>query len=325
MLLARHLALAVVLLAGALPATALAQRGTTQDALSRMEETVAMRVEDGVFTAEDVTPAIVVSVAPAFEETRAWYPTAALASLVRVFGAAGLRSCEACMAPRLHVEQGRMEQNLVSLTTAEIIRLDENSRGTALAARTAIWLDETPEGVSLRIIDLRNSRIVVAENFDPGLVERARTSKNFSLTRELERRARGDAITHTFFDVAAYPGQHVSWDFMEQWGDTNHNLSGLTLSLFDPVVGIGGAYYRVVPKALNIMVGAKIIMSVPTALVSAVAGEQQDVLDPLLTAVLVVRVPIASSNYGLILTASTNGQIGLGISMMNISLLPVLP
>ena len=38
-----------------------------------------------------------------------------------------------------------------------------------------------------------------------------------------------------------------------------------------------------------------------------------------------MRIPFGRSNYGALLTASTNGQVGFGISLMNISLLPVLP
>lgn len=320
-MLLRHLLIAASLL----PATAWAQRETTRDALSRLEETFAMRLEDGGFSTEELIPAIVVSAAPAFEESRAWYPTAALASLVRVFGSSGLRSCEACMAPRLYVEEGRLEQTTTALGVAEIVRLDENNRGKAPPARAAIWLDETPQGVSLKVIDLRNSRIVLAENFDPSLREMARTRKTFSLTRELDRRARGDSITHTFMDATLYPGQHLSFDWTEQWGDSNRNLSGVTLSLFDPVVGVGGAYYRVIPQALNIMIGGKIIMSVPTALVESITGQSVDLLDPLLTGVFVVRVPIGSSNYGISLTASTNGRVGIGFCLMNTSTLPVLP
>jgi hypothetical protein len=268
---------------------------------------------------------MVVSVSPAFEESKTWYPTAALATLVRVFGSEGLRSCEACMAPRLYVEEGRLEQNTTNLGATEITRLDESARGTATPARTAIWLEETADGVSLRIIDLRNSRIVLAENFDQGLASAAGTRRSFTLARELDRRARGDSLAHTFIDIAVYPGQHVSLDFTEQWGDTNANLSGVSFSLFDPILGVGGSYYRVVPQALNITVGLKILMSLPTAIVRGISQQDTDLIDPLLTGVLLVRVPIASSNYGLILSASTNGRIGLGLSLMNVSLLPFLP
>ena len=54
-------------------------------------------------------------------------------------------------------------------------------------------------------------------------------------------------------------------------------------------------------------------------------GDTGDVIDPIVTGVAVVRVPFGRSNYGAVLTASTNGQIALGVSLMNISPLPVLP
>lgn len=301
-----------------------AQRDTTRDALLRLEDSLSIRREDGVL-GKDLLPAIVVSVTPAYEESKKWFPTAALKTLVHVFGAAGLRSCEACMAPRLYIEDGRLEQNTTDLTTAEISRLDETARGKSAASRTAIWLDETAEGVSLRIIDLQNSRIVFAENFDRNLSESASTRRTVVEARELDRRARGDALTHTFIDVAIYPGQHVSLDWSEQWGDTNRNLSGVSLSIFDPVVGFGGEYFRVIPELYNLMVGAKLLLSIPTALVSAVSGRNNQVIDPIVTGVFMARLPIASSNYGIIFSASTNGRFGLGFSLMNFSLLPFLP
>jgi hypothetical protein len=308
-----------------LPTAALAQREASRQALSRLDETLTLRLREGGFDVKALLPAIVVSVNPAFEETRTWYPTEALATLVRVFGAAGLRACDACMAPRTYIQEGLVEQVSTNLGAAEIVRLDETSRGSSAPARTAIWLDETAEGVSLRIVDLDNSRILLAENFDAAMRGAARTRRNLALIRELDRRARGDSITHTFFDVTIYPGQHVSLDWTDQWGDTNANLSGFSLSLFDPVLGVGGAYYRVIPSALNISVGAKLLMSVPTSLVQGITGESVELIDPLLTAVFMVRLPIARSNYGITFSASTNGQVGIGISLMNISLLPFLP
>jgi hypothetical protein len=325
LLLTRLLPAAALLLALFAPGAALAQRDTTREALSRLEESTLLQIEEGGLEPKELLPAIVVGVRPAFEESKAWYPTAALSTLVRVFGAAGLRSCEACMAPRLWVEPGRVEQQSAELGAPEIVRLDESSRGTAAPARSAIWLDETAEGVSLRIIDLRNSRIVLAQNFDASLGEQARSERNLQLSRELARRARGDSIAHTFFDVIVYPGQHLSMDFADQWGETNANLFGVSVSLYDPVLGVGAGYYRVMPRALNLMVGAKVLMSVPTALVNSITDENQEVIDPLLTGVLLVRVPVGQTNYGVTLGLSTNGQVGIGLCLMNLSMLPFLP
>ncbi len=310
------------------PAVAQAQREITRNALLRFEETMSLRREEGAREVKELLPAIVISVTPAFEQTRAWYPTAALASLVHVFGAPSLRSCEACMAPHAYIANGRFEQSSTALTAAEITRLDALARGKSAPARIAIWLDETTEGVSLKVIDLQNSRIVMAQNFDPSLSEQARTTKGQTFAEELDRRQRGDSLTHTFIDVALYPGQHISLDWAEQWGDTNANLSGVSLSLFDPVLGVGAEYFRVIPQALNLMVGAKVLLSVPTALIQAIAGSRGQVptlFDPIITGVFMVRLPIASSNYGVILSVSTNGRVGLGFSLMNLSLLPFLP
>lgn len=231
------------------------------------------------------------------------------------------------MAPHAYVQSGRFEQSSTALGAAEISQLDSIARGTSAPARIAIWLDETIDGVSLRIIDLQNSRIVMAQNFDPSLTEATRTKKGISYSEELDRRARGVSLTHTFIDVAIYPGQHISLDWAEQWGDENRNLSGVSLSLFDPLLGIGAHYFRVIPQALNVMVGAKVLLSIPTALVAAVTqGQQPNGLpDPLVTGVFMIRLPIASSNYGVILSVSTNGRVGLGFSLLNFSFLPFLP
>jgi hypothetical protein len=273
-------------------------------------------------------PAVVVSTAPAYAETTSWFPTAAIASLASALGRGGLRACEACMAPRLYVRDGRMEHNFVAPTLAEIAQLDEQARGADPAARTAIWLDETASGVTLRIIEIATSKIVYAENFDARLKQRARSAQNATATAELERRMRGDGLVHTFIDVGVAPGQHLSGDWVEQWGPQNENLTGVSVSLFDPILGIGAAYYRVIPQAFGISVGAKAMVSVPRAVITAIDPDAEvdgTGIDPLLTGVGVVRVPLFDTNYGLLLTASTNGRFTIGLSLLNISLLPVLP
>ncbi len=328
MLLARTFSLLVAVALGLAlaPTVAHAQRQSTRDALTRLEETLAIEQEDHAFDLKQLAPAIVVSTRPAYEETRVWFPNAALDTLGHVLGAGSLRACEACMTPRLYVAEGHLDQDVGEMDLAEIVRLDDSTRGSSAPARTAIWLDETPGGVSLRMVDLRNGRILVAQNFDPQMQEAARTERGYSQTRDLARRIRGDALTQTFIDVALYPGLHASLDFSEQWGDTNANLSGVSLSAYDPVLGIGASYFRVVPQAFNIAVGGKVLLSVPTALVKSVSNNGSgSVLDPLLTGVAMVRIPIATSNYGVILSASTNGRFGIGFSLMNLSLLPFLP
>jgi hypothetical protein len=313
----------LVLTALLLARSAWADPAATGDALDRLEEVLALRMDEGSFRRDEVLPALVVSVEPRYTASETWFSARALEVLGRAFGLSGLRLCEACMAPRTWVRDGNLEYQTGAIGLDELVRLDEATRGDALPARSAIWLDEHRGGVGVRIVDLATGRVIFAQNVDPLLVENANTHRMGALTEELERRARGDSLTQTFVDAAVYPRQHISLDFTDQWGKTNANLSGVTISLLDPVVGLGFAHYRRLPL-LNLLVGAKAIVSLPTA-VSASLGGGDEVIDPLLTAVGVVRVPFGRSNYGVVATASTNGAIGVGLSLMNIRILPVLP
>ncbi len=308
------------------PLWAVAQRDTTRNALSRMEAALSVQInETGALTRKDILPTIVVSAEARYQETTAWYPTEAVGTVVRLWGPSSVRLCEACMAARLRVEPGRFEQNTAALSGPEIAAFDETIRGTAQGARTAIWVDETAQGVSVRILDLKNSRILYAENFDDHPREAKALAKNIALIKEQERRVRGDALSHTFVDVGVLPSQHIGIDWSEQWGDTNANLAGFSLTLLDPIVGVGGSYFRIIPEAFNITVGIKVLVSVPTAIARAVSPDLQGLIDPLLTAALVVRWPIFNSNFGIVGSVSTNGNVSFGVSLLNISFLPVLP
>jgi hypothetical protein len=296
----------------------------TRASLDRLGEILELRIDDGQISRDDVMPAILVSARPRYESSADWFPTRAIEILQKAFGSSGLRSCEACMAPRAFVSEGTLEYSTGALTLDEIVRLDEASRGPAQAAHTAIWLDEVQGGVSIRIVDLGTGRVVFAKNVDPYFAEQTNTARQYSLSEELERRARGDSLTQAFVDVGMYPGQHLSLDWTDQWGADNKNLSGAVLSVYDPIIGLGAVHYRVLDP-LHMTVGGKLIMSLPTAVVR-ITGETPDQdLDPLLTLVGVLRVPFGRSNFGALLTASTNGQIGFGVSLLNISVLPVIP
>lgn len=279
----------------------------------------------GQISADELRPAVLVSATARDPASQSWYVTQVLQSLERSLGSGAIRLCEACMAPRAYVEGGQLTLQTGPIAIDEVVRLDDQYRGESEPARVGIWVDEVRGGVSARIVDLHTSRVIFAANLDPTLNENANTQRMYTLSEEMERRARGDSLTQAFVDVALYPGQHVSLDWTDQWGTTNRNLSGVSVSLFDPILGIGAVHYRVV-DVLNITVGGKLMMAFPTALVRAVGDDSNiDVIDPLVTVVGVVRVPFGRSNYGGLLTASTNGQIGFGISLMNISLVPVVP
>ncbi|MEZ4239900.1 MAG: hypothetical protein R3F59_27870 [Myxococcota bacterium] len=310
----------VLMLALAAPASA--GPDATRDAMDRLGEILELRIEDHQIDPEAVVPALLVSAEPRYEASTDWFTVRAIEVLQRAFGEESLRLCEACMAPRAFVDDGRITYQAGPIGLDEVARLDDQTRGKAARAKSAIWLDEQRGGVSVRIVDLATGRVIFAQNGDPFLIEQRNTARTYTLAEEYERRARGDSITQAFVDLVVYPKQHVSLDWTDQWGKTNANLTGITISLVDPVAGIGAVHYRRVP-VLNALIGAKLVVSVPTALVRIVGDT--DVIDPLLTGVALTRVPFGRSNYGAVLSVSTNGVFGVGLSLMNISLLPVIP
>jgi hypothetical protein len=297
-------------------------RDSTRDALDRLLEILELRVEEGRLRREDVLPTLLVSARPLRDSGASWFTTAAIQTLEGAFGSGGLRWCEACAAPRAFVESEAIYYQTGPVSLDEIARLDEQTRGTAPAARTATWLDESPRGVSIRIVDLRTGRVVHAQNVDPDLREYQRTQRTYTLAAEYERRARGDGLSHTFLDIALTPGQHLSFDWVDQWGRTNDQLTGVTVSLIDPIGGVGFTHHTGL-GFLHATVGVKAIVSVPTAIARAVGGES--LLDPLLTGVGIVRVPFGRSRFAGVATVSTAGAVGVGVSMMNLRILPVIP
>lgn len=305
---------------------ALAQRAATEQALERVEESLAPQVDEGSLSPDGVGPILLVGATPAFEETRAWFPAAALETAIRVFGASAVRLCEACMSPRVRSERGRLEHN-TALSLPEIARVDRELRGKGAPARSALWLEETPGGVAVRLVSLDNGQVLFAGNFDGAQRERTRTTEVYNATLEVGRRLRGESLTHLLLDAAVVPGQHISLDVVEQFGARNEHMAGVTFSLFDPVAGVGGAYYYVIQPAWNLTIGAQAIVSMPTALVNALQsdGDTVELIDPLLTGVLVARLPIPSTSFGLVAMVSTNLTFAAGITMSNIAFLPFLP
>ncbi len=307
---------------------ALAERQTTRESLDRMEEILKMRVDNGALQPRDVLPAIVVSTEPAFEESKTRFPTSALNSLIGIFGAASLRVCEACMAPQTYSDGKRLQQTMGALALTDIAFLDETSRGSAPPAVSAIWLNETEEGVSMRMVDLRTGRILFAENFDPQLTESTRTSRNMNIARDVLRRNRGESLTHAFLDVGIYPNQHIALDWVEQWGESNTNLTGVSFSFIEPVLGLGAVYNKAYPDLGNALLGGKVMLSFPTAIVRVLSRDSSTkLIDPILTAVGIFRYPIPfmNGNYAINFFVTTNAKVGLGVSSLNTSFLPVLP
>jgi hypothetical protein len=327
--LSRSLGVRVAALLVLLTGSAWADRDRTREALARFEEIADLRREGGVFDDSVVLPLVVVSASPRYETTRDWYPAEATAALLRAFGSKGVRVCEACMRTRIVNLDGRLEQTSGPASLDEVRALDDRYRGDAAPAKAGVWIDETASGVAVRIVELSTGQIIFAQNVDPELREYRGSARSFKMSAELERRITGNSLTHAFVDLTLSPGRpilpgHISLEWADQWGQTNANLSGIVLSIVDPVAGLGATYYRALEWG-NILVGGKVILSLPTVIAQTQVGEDTEIIDPPVTAVAVLRVPFGGSNYGAVATFSTNGVVGIGLTLLNSSLIPVLP
>jgi len=323
----------VIMLASVLaimPQSADAQVEDTRDAILRFEETFASRLEDGLVDRNEMLPLLLVSARPYFERSAAAYGAAVVASLSQVVGASQIRVCDACVRPDVRTSTGRLETRTGPETQGELRALDESLRGQGERARAAVWIDETAQGgVSVRIVSLSDARVLYADVVTSTLEWSTRSRKNYSISQDALRRGRGDSLTHAFVDVGMYPSQHIALDWMEQWGATNENLTGISLSLLSPVLGLGPTYARAFPKLYGSLLGGKVMLSVPTSIAKSLSkGQSGDLIDPIVSAVGYMRVPIPlfSGNYGgFVFLQLPQGRFGVGLSANNMSLLPVIP
>jgi hypothetical protein len=314
--------------------TALAQRASTDGGLARAREAILEAQRDGGVPTDVVV--LLVSAKPAYVETRASFPAAAAAVLVDVFGSGRVRACEACMNPRVVEGTAGVRYDTGETTLADVLALDAATRGPAPAARLGAWLDETPTGVALRLVDLADGSVLLSRHLEPGLDTVIRSARQVTVTEDIRRRLRGDSLTHVHWNLGLYPGQHLSLELLDQFGPTRADLAGLSLTLLNPLLGVGGAYQRIFPEAWNLAVGGKVIVGIPGLVVEAL-NQQLDsdinlatIIGGPVTLMATAQLPIFDTNYAVFAFAGVHvpsflPSAGIGISLLNVHVLPILP
>jgi hypothetical protein len=95
------------------------------------------------------------------------------------------------------------------------------------------------------------------------------------------------------------------------------------------VLGLGPTYAKAFPNLMGSLLGAKALLSVPTALAQNLSrGRSGNLFDPILSLVTFARIPIPlwSGNYsGFVFAQLPQAKFGVGISANNTSLLPFIP
>lgn len=196
--------------------------------------------------------------------------------------------------------------------------IDSRFRKDSPEAKAAVWLDETSEGVSIRIVDLQTARVIYADNLTPDLVWTQRTSRNFDRSRDLSLRLRGEGITHTVYDLGLFPSPHFSIDWLEQWGRSNQHLSGLSISIVAPLLGVGASYARAFPEFQNVLVGGKFYVGMLNAIAQSILKTDMALLGSLYTLEGFVKYPVnwLGKKALFFFYVNSDANVGLGISIL---------
>jgi hypothetical protein len=304
------LALIVILLTGT---EAYALDANTVDNIQSMEDKLHEHIEDGHLAIEEITPLTVVDVSTTNADA-ATLTNAILRSLGTAINGPILM-CETCRATYRQGEtESVYETGMVS--TDEVKRNYQNQK---TKPKAAAWIRETRNSLSLRIVSLETSKVLFADTVTTGIDWSSRSIQSFSRSREAERAARGDVILHGQFDFSPIgSGAHLGYSLMQQWGDSNQYLSGLSINLSDPVLGLGLNTFKVFPELNNTLIGGKFLVSIPSALSSALSKNSDSPLDQSpYTLVAMIKYPLfrgEPAKYFINAYISTNANFGVGIS-----------
>ena len=134
--------------------------------------------------------------------------------------------------------------------------------------------------------------------------------------------------------ISPFTLTHIAWNYLEQWGEYNEYLSGFSLSIAGPGLGLGVAVFKAIPANPKLLVGAKLYANVFNVLQRTITGdtgadeeeetETEDeeeeeergppdgvISDNLMTLTIQVRYELLDNGrLGLIAFANTDAQFG---------------
>lgn len=269
--------------------------------------------------AESLLPILVAPPQAYWQESQSDFGSAVMESLREVFKAPGsLVNCAECYQSRVYVaNDGRSIIQNGPLSLSDLARL--RSHPAYRQAKSILTIRETPEGVSVQVLSLDDARILYS-----GLADARQTLNDaeppLRLAREFERRQRGEALGYINVDLGLLMDGKFQFKFLEQWGDRNQHLSGLALSLYNPNLSLGGTYLYMLPAQRRLTLGLSAYYSL-AALLQANSEANR------LTSNLVGEVSVnyaLSGSYGIFISASSEGKLAAGFSLLNPVLFPFL-
>jgi hypothetical protein len=221
--------------------------------------------------------------------------------------------------------------------SAEKINFEQGGSLNTKPTKTNMTIIENKFGFVYRLSSTSDSQIVDAATVTKGPSLENRSEKKFSYYKNQERQYEGRSIYHSMFDFAVYPNPHIAWSYLEQWGEYNEYLSGFSLSLAGPGLGLGVAIFKALSSNPKLLVGTKVYANVFNVLQRTITGDSNSeeeeteteegeeeeergppdgvISDNLITVAIQVRYELLDNGrLGIIAFANTDASFGVGLS-----------
>jgi hypothetical protein len=210
---------------------------------------------------------------------------------------------------RLHVQNGE-----IGLGELGILKSQQKYG----QAKSLTMIRETPSGIELKVIELDDGRILLSALAD-GNSDLDTQKPWLRYTKERSRRLRGEGLTYGLLNIGLYPKPIVQLEFIEQWGAQNQHLSGVGISLINPMAALGAVYHYLWHSNKKIHFSGALYMPLAQAIVPD--QDQGPVGRFVLQGMAQYNF---SKSHALGLSVSTQGIVSLGIVFQDILLMPVI-
>jgi len=299
---------------------ALGLLGQTRSDLAILEDTLRARLEDDVGFKKAMFPMLLAPPLHYWAESKADFGPSVAKVLTDVGAEVDVViACTDCDTWRLNVAtNNQLQINNGELSLSELSFLRKMPKYGE--ARSVAFVRETPSGVEMKLISIEDGRILFYN-----LADSSRTLDNetpyLNYARERDRRLNEEALSYVFINMGLWPQGLFQIEFVEQWGDRNQHISGVGLSLFNPMFSLGAVYHYMFPNIKRMHVSGALYYPLQNALADA-AGNSENPANSFVGQVM-IQYAIANS-YAVFASASSEGTLSLGFNFYNPLFLPFL-
>ncbi len=265
-----------------------------------------------------ITPLLIAPPKHLWMESKNDFRDAVFNMLSKVFSEPGqIIDCPDCGLNRVYVAKDqRLTIQSGDLSMGEFSQIKKNTLYEK--ARAIAFVEETSSGVYMKIVSLDDGQILFAHLADSSKnLDHAKPYLHFN--KEYERRLRGEALSYMFVNLGLMPFSSftLQLEWLEQWGTYNQHISGIALSLMNPIVALGPSYHYLLRSNPKINFGGTLFVALPKLISESGVS---------LTNALVLQATAhyaLGSSFGVFIYANTDKNFGVGFNLFNPLIVPI--